>query len=135
MNRKNTKLIKQPTITFQQPKTIENPNIVDIKSVNIEYPKTLNKVFKSMRQAKKVSPISGAGKKFDSLYIVKKKKSEKVMPVLVVLKLAWIIDPVINYNINIAKYNTLVGSSYIKFSKALDHPKKGLINIQNTVEN
>ena len=57
------------------------------------------------------------------------------MPVLVVLKLAWIIDPVINYNINIAKYNTLVGRSYIKFSKALDHPKKGLINIQNTVEN
>ena len=57
------------------------------------------------------------------------------MPVLVVLKLAGIIDPVINYNINIAKYNTLVGSSYIKFSKALDHPKKGLINIQNTVEN
>ena len=67
-----------------------------------------------MRQANKVSQISGAGKKFDNLYIVKKKKSEKVMPVLVVLKLAWIIDPVINYNINIAKYNTLVGSSYIK---------------------
>ena len=77
MNRKNTKLIKQPKITFQQPKTIENPNIVDIKSVNIEYPKTLNRVSKSMGQAKKVSQISCAGKKFDSLYIVKKKKKWK----------------------------------------------------------
>ena len=40
---------------------------------------------------------------------------------------AWIIDSVMNYNINISKYNTLVGSSYIEFSKELDHPKKGLI--------
>ena len=30
---------------FPATKTIENPKIVDIKSVNIEYPKTLNKVF------------------------------------------------------------------------------------------
>ena len=37
---------------------------------------------------------------------------------------AWIIDPVVNYDINISKYNTLVGSSYIKLSKELDHPKK-----------
>ena len=78
LNRKNTKLIKQPKITFQQPKTIENPNIVDIKSVNIEYPKTLNKVSKTMRQAKKVSQISGAVKKFNSLYIVKKKKVKRL---------------------------------------------------------
>ena len=35
LNRKNTKLIKQPKIIFQLPKTIEKPNIVDIKSVNI----------------------------------------------------------------------------------------------------
>ena len=71
---KNTKLIKQPKIIFQLPKTIEKPNIVDIKSVNIEYPKTLNKVSKPMRQAKKVSHLCGAGKNFDSLYILKKKK-------------------------------------------------------------
>ena len=37
--------IKESKIISQQPKTIENPKIVDIKSVNIEYPKTLNKVF------------------------------------------------------------------------------------------
>ena len=40
---------------------------------------------------------------------------------------ASIIHPVINYNINFSKYNILVGSSYIEFSKELDHQKKGLI--------
>ena len=41
----------------------------------------------------------------------------------------WIIDWVIDHNINISKYNPLAGSNYIKFPKELDHPKKGLINI------
>ena len=35
-----------------------------------------------------------------------------------------------DHNINILKYNTLAGSSYIKLPKELNHPKKGLINIQ-----
>ena len=35
------------------------------------------------------------------------------------------------YNISISKYNPLVGSSYIELSKELDHPRKGLIIIQN----
>ena len=35
------------------------------------------------------------------------------------------------HNINISKYNPLAGSIYIKLPKALDHPRKGLINIQN----
>ena len=38
--------------------------------------------------------------------------------------LGWIIDSVIDHNINISKYNPLVGSSYIKLPKELDHPKK-----------
>ena len=45
---------------------------------------------------------------------------------------AWIIDSVIDHTISISKYNTLAGSSYIKLPKELDHPRKGLINIQNT---
>ena len=36
----------------------------------------------------------------------------------------------INHNINISKYNPLAGSSYIKLPKELNHPRKGLINIQ-----
>ena len=37
--------------------------------------------------------------------------------------LDWITDSVIDRNINISKYIVLVGSSYIKLYKELDHPK------------
>ena len=46
-----------------------------------------------------------------------------------------IIDSVIDHTISISKYNPLAGSSYIKLHKELHHPKKGLINIQNTDDN
>ena len=36
----------------------------------------------------------------------------------------WIIDSVIDHNINISKYNPLADSSYIKLPKELDHPRK-----------
>ena len=36
----------------------------------------------------------------------------------------WIIDSVIDHNINILKRNLLAGSSYIKLPKILNHPKK-----------
>ena len=47
----------------------------------------------------------------------------------------WIIDSVIDRNINISKYNPLAGSSYIRLSKELDHPRKSLINVQNIDDN
>ena len=34
------------------------------------------------------------------------------------------IDPGVRHAINISKYNSLASSSYIKFPKELDHPKK-----------
>ena len=43
----------------------------------------------------------------------------------------WIIDLVIDHANSISKYNPLAGSSYIKLPKELEHPRKGLINIQN----
>ena len=43
----------------------------------------------------------------------------------------WIIDSFIDHTISISKYNALAGSSYIKLPKELNHPRKGLINIQN----
>ena len=49
--------------------------------------------------------------------------------------LGWIIDSVIDHTISISKHNPLVGSSYIKLPKELNHPRKGLINIQNTDDN
>ena len=47
----------------------------------------------------------------------------------------WIIDSVTYHTISISKYNPLAGSSYIKLSKELDHPRKGLINVQSTDDN
>ena len=46
-----------------------------------------------------------------------------------------IIDSVIDHSINISKYSPLAGSSYIKLPQELNHPKKGLINIQNIDDN
>ena len=47
----------------------------------------------------------------------------------------WVIDLVTDHTISISKYNPLTGSSYIKLSKYLNHPRKGLINTQNTDDN
>ena len=43
--------------------------------------------------------------------------------------LGWIIDLGINHTISISKYSILAQSSYVKFPKDLNHPRKGLINI------
>ena len=39
---------------FQQQKTLENPNIVDIKSVFLEHRKNFHKLLKTIKQGKKV---------------------------------------------------------------------------------
>ena len=44
----------------------------------------------------------------------------------------WIIDSVTDHTISISRYNPLAGNSYIKLSNKLNHPGKGLINIQNS---
>ena len=49
--------------------------------------------------------------------------------------LGWIIDSVIDHNISILKCNPLARSSYIELPKELNHPRKGLINIQNIDDN
>ena len=36
----------------------------------------------------------------------------------------WITGSVIEHNINISQYDLLAGSSYIKLSNELDHPRK-----------
>ena len=48
--KKNTKSVKQSIIITQQPKRLENPNIVDIESVFIEHPKVSHKLSKTIRQ-------------------------------------------------------------------------------------
>ena len=63
---KSTKLVKWSKITTQQLKTVENPNIVDIKLVVIEHPKTLHKLPKEIWRAGKVSQVNVAGKNYGS---------------------------------------------------------------------
>ena len=55
--KKNAKLVKGLKIIIQQLKATENPNIVDIKSVIIEHPKTSHKLTPTIRQAKKVCQV------------------------------------------------------------------------------
>ena len=67
----------------QQPKSLESPNIIGIKSVTVEHPKTSNKLSKTIRQSK----VADAGNNFATpLYcettkreniLVKKKKCKK----------------------------------------------------------
>ena len=49
--------------------------------------------------------------------------------------LGWIINSLIDHNISISKYNSLAGGSCIKLPKELEHPRKGLVNIQNIDDN
>ena len=49
--------------------------------------------------------------------------------------LCWIIDSIVSHTINVSHYNFLVGSTYIKLPKELDHPRIGLINVQNINDN
>ena len=50
----------------QQPKSIENPNIIHIKSVILEQSKPSHKLHKAIRQAEKVPQVSDAGKNSNS---------------------------------------------------------------------
>ena len=49
--------------------------------------------------------------------------------------LGWIIDSVVSHAISISNYNPLVGRSYIKVAKELDHPRKGLNDIHSINHN
>ena len=63
---KNTKLVKRSKIFIQQLKAIENRNIIGIKSVIIEHPKTSHKLSKTIWQAEKISQV-GSGKSSNRL--------------------------------------------------------------------
>ena len=65
LKRKNTHLVKRSKIITQLLKSLENPKIVDIKSVTKEHPKTSCKLSKTIRQTKKVFQV-GSGKSSNS---------------------------------------------------------------------
>ena len=47
----------------------------------------------------------------------------------------WIIDSVLDHNINTSKCNPLAGSSFKKLPKELYHPRNGVTNIRNLDDN
>ena len=67
MLNKRKNLLEQSKVIIQLQKLLVNSNILDKKSVTIEHPKTYRKLSNHIRQVKKVSQVSGAGKKSDSL--------------------------------------------------------------------
>ena len=54
LRKKNRKSVKQSELITYQPTTYGSPNIVDVKSVITEHPKTSHKLPKTIRQAEKV---------------------------------------------------------------------------------
>ena len=54
IRKKNTNSVKQSEIITYQPKTFENPKIVDIKAVIIKHPQNLHKLSKTIRRLKKI---------------------------------------------------------------------------------
>ena len=52
-------MVKQSKVVFQQPKTLENLNTVNIKSAIIEMS---HKLFKTLRQTEKVPHVSSSDK-------------------------------------------------------------------------
>ena len=54
LKNKTEKLVNGSNIISQQLKAIENPNIIDIKSVTMERPKTFHNLYKTIRQTKKI---------------------------------------------------------------------------------
>ena len=58
--KKNKKSVKQSEVITYQPKTFENPNIVDIKSVTTDRPKISLKLSKTIKNGEKVDSNSSS---------------------------------------------------------------------------
>ena len=65
-------MVKRLKIVTQQPKPIESPNVVDLKSVTMERPKTSYRLSKTIKHCKKVA----AGKDFNIHFYSKTTKHE-----------------------------------------------------------
>ena len=83
--------------------------------------------FYSSSKAETIINKSGIDDEFKSIYTTIIKNIHKSLE----NGLGWINILVIDHTISISKYNPSAGSSYIKLPKEIDHPRKGLINIQN----
>ena len=67
--------MKRSKIITQQPKSLESPNIIGIKSVTVEHPKTSHKLSKTIRQGK----VADAGSNFASPLYCETTKRENIL--------------------------------------------------------
>ena len=81
IKKRNTKSVKQSEITIYQPKTFENPRIIDIKSVITEPRKTSHKLSKTVRQAEKVDSNSSlnSARKISKNFVNEKLQNQKML--------------------------------------------------------
>ena len=93
--------------------------------------KTKSDKFYSSSKAGIIMNESDIDDEFESIYSTIISKIQKLLG----KGSNWIIDSVIDHTISISKYNHLAGSSYMKLPEELNHPRKGLINIQNIDDN
>ena len=93
--------------------------------------KTIYSTFYSNSKAETIINESDINEVFKSIYITIISDIQKSLG----QGSGWIIDSVIDNNINIWKYNPLADSSYIKLPKELVHPRRSFINFQNIGDN
>ena len=66
-------MVNGSNIISQQLKAIENPNIIDIKSVTMERPKTFHNLYKTIRQTKKILVLYVVKQKNLKIFLMKQK--------------------------------------------------------------
>ena len=71
--------IKQTNIITHQPKSFKIPNIIDIKSITIEYQKTFHQLSKTIRHGKNVCQVFGSGKNCNNPLYNKTTKREQYL--------------------------------------------------------
>ena len=99
--------------------------VLELKKIKNDN-KTLYNIFHSISEAETIINENDIDDVFESIYSTIISNTQKYIEKISGL----MIDSVIHHD-NIFKYNSLPGSSYIKLPKELDHPRKGLINVQN----
>ena len=89
--------------------------------------KTLYRTFYSNSKADTIVNEGDINDVFESIY------STIILNIQKCLRqdFGWITDSVMDHNINISKNTPLASEIYIKLPKELDHPRNGLINIEN----
>ena len=133
---------KDPLAQLQNTrKAIEHHIISMLKSMKgLKFVETLKETFKKLSNGKTVHKTAYFNSKpqtiINNLNITNSLKASKRQILNMIAQWVsegsgWTIQSVDNHYLNIAQYQPMKGSSYIKFPQELRHSRKGLINIEN----